>query len=80
MTLNEKEERLNDIYLNALSASSDSAFLHQCLFDEDYLLRSKAFYVAERYADDIVLQGIYDTLDKEDREQQRYCGHRAFAA
>ncbi|MBQ6809969.1 MAG: HEAT repeat domain-containing protein [Firmicutes bacterium] len=70
MTLNEKEERLNDIYLNALSASSDSAFLHQCLFDEDYLLRSKAFYVAERYVDDIVLQGIYDTLDKEDREWQ----------
>lgn len=70
MTLNEKETRLNDIYLNALSAPSDSVFLHQCLFDEDYLLRSKAFYVAERYVDDVVLQGIYDTLKREDREWQ----------
>lgn len=70
MTLNEKEIRLNEIYMNALSAPSDSAFLHQCLFDADYLLRSKAFYVAERYVDDTVLQGIYNTIQNEDREWQ----------
>ena len=70
MIPNEQETRLNDIYLNALSAPSDSAFLHQCLFAEDYLLRSKAFYVAERYADDTVMAGIYDVLRNEDREWQ----------
>lgn len=70
MTSEEKVDQLNDIYLNALSASSDSAFLHQCLFDEDYLIRSKAFYVAERYADDAVFRGIYAILQNEEREWQ----------
>lgn len=70
MTPNEKETRLNDIYINALSAPSDSAFLHQCLFEKDYLLRSKAFYVAERYVDETVLEGIYAVLQNDEREWQ----------
>lgn len=69
MTQN-KIDQLNDIYMNALSSESDSAFLRQCLFDEDYLLRSKAFYVAERHADDLVMDGIYEILRKEEREWQ----------
>lgn len=70
MKAEEKEYRLNEIYANALSSPSDSAFLHQCLFDEDYLLRSKAFYVAERYADEVVLLGIYQILAEDEREWQ----------
>lgn len=69
MKAEEKEYRLNEIYAHALSSPSDSAFLHQCLFDEDYLLRSKAFYVAERYADDVVLRGIYQILAEEDERE-----------
>ena len=69
MTQN-KIEMLNDIYLNALSSSSDSAFLRQCLFEEDYLLRSKAFFVAERHIDDVVLEGIFAILEEEEREWQ----------
>lgn len=65
-----KIETLNDIYLNALSSSSDSAFLRQCLFEEDYLLRSKAFFVAERHLDDVVLEGIFDILREDEREWQ----------
>ncbi|MBQ1251681.1 MAG: hypothetical protein IIY02_02065, partial [Firmicutes bacterium] len=67
MTQN-KIEMLNDIYLNALSSSSDSAFLRQSLFEEDYLLRSKAFFVAERHIDDVVLEGIFAILEEEERE------------
>lgn len=65
-----KIEMLNDIYLNALSSSSDSAFLRQCLFEEDYLLRSKAFFVAERHIDDAVLEGIFAILEDDEREWQ----------
>lgn len=67
---NEKLDRLNQIYSHALSAKGDSAFLHDCLYDKDYLVRSKAFYVAEGYCDEVVWQGIYDILRNEEREWQ----------
>lgn len=70
MNSEEKEHRLNEIYANALSAPADSALLHQCLFDEDYMLRSKAFYVAERHVDDVVLDAVYRILEEEEREWQ----------
>lgn len=70
MKAEEKEQKLNEIYSNALSLPSDGVFLHQCLFDTDYLLRSKAFYVAERYADDAVFEAVYKILETEEREWQ----------
>lgn len=70
MTFSEKKDRLNRIYCHALSAKGDSAFLRDCLYDQDYLIRSKAFCVAEDHFDETVLSGIYDILRNDEREWQ----------
>ncbi len=70
MNSEQKVCRLNDIYLHALSDESDSAFLHQMLFDKDYRIRSKAFYVAEVHCDDKVREALFEILCHEEREWQ----------
>lgn len=70
MTTEEKINRLNDIYMNALSTEADSAFLRQALFEDDYCLRSKAFYVAERCCDDEVRNAVFEVLLNDEREWQ----------
>lgn len=73
MNPEEKIQRLNDLYLAALSdeyPESDSAFLCQMLIDSDYRVRSKAFYTAERYDDETVRQGVLAVLRDDEREWQ----------
>ncbi|MGM9568163.1 MAG: HEAT repeat domain-containing protein [Clostridia bacterium] len=66
----EKIHRLNDLYLNALSDASDSAFLCRMLEDEDYIVRSKAFYAAEKYCDETVKEAVLEILLHGEREWQ----------
>lgn len=78
----EKINRLNEIYLRALSDESDSAFLCECLLDADYKVRSKAFFVAESCCDDAVWSTVFDIIQKGEREWQLralnvICLHRA---
>lgn len=65
-----KIDRLNDLYLNALSDASDSAFLCKMLVDENYIVRSKAFYAAEKYCDEKTRQTLFGILLDDDREWQ----------
>lgn len=70
MQSEEKIHRLNDLYLNALSDTSDSAFLCRMLEDEDYKVRSKAFYTAEKYGDETVKEAVWKILLHGEREWQ----------
>ena len=65
-----KIDRLNDLYLNALSDASDSAFLCRMLGDENYIVRSKAFYTAEKYCDEKVKEAVFEILLHDEREWQ----------
>lgn len=66
----EKLAKLNEIGKNAAAEKNAVAFLQTALYDPDYLVRAKAFLLAERCYSPALLPAFYDILAKEEREWQ----------
>lgn len=71
--MREKEEKLaqlNHIYQGATADEAAVAFLHDALYDSDYLVRSKAFLLTERRHAKAMRTEFYDILVYGEREWQ----------
>ncbi len=66
----EKIAKLNEMGEGAATGEDAAAFLQSALYDEDALVRAKAFLLAERCYDPLLLPLLYDILAQEEREWQ----------
>ncbi len=72
MTVGREENiaKLNEMGEGAATKEDAAAFLQSALWDEDPLVRAKAFLLAERCYDPSLLPLLYDVLTREEREWQ----------
>ena len=68
--IKEQLEKLNQFDTEALSASSDSAFLSHCLHSEAYAVRAKAYLVLERWGDIPSILSLGDGFWQTERQWQ----------